>query len=114
MTVQATGDNLHYQWQKNGVDLSDDDKHYDTGTDSLHIVMVEKVDEGYYQCLVKNEIGETISEDAVLTVSKLMAEVVCVLLARVIGASLSEPHTSRTAFHSCVYVCLDQPLTIKL
>ena len=74
MIVQATGDNLHYQWQKNGIDLSDDDDRHDgTGTDTLRIVKVEKGDsKARYQCSVKNEIGEEFSEEAVLTVSKLV------------------------------------------
>ena len=114
MTVQATGDNLHYQWQKDDIDLSDDDRHCGTDTDTLRIIKVEKGDsKAHYRCHVKNEIGEEFSRDAVLTVSKLMVEVVCVLLARVIRASLTEPHTSGTAFHLCVYVWLDQPLTIS-
>ena len=77
MTVQATGDNLHYQWQKDGIDLSDDDGHCDTGSHTLHIVKIEKGDnKANYRCLVKNEIGEEFSRDAVLTVSKLVISVV--------------------------------------
>ena len=73
MTVQATGDNLHYQWQKDGIDLSDDDRHCDAGTDTLGIAKVEKSDnKARYRCLVKNEIGEEFSKDALLTVSKLV------------------------------------------
>ena len=73
MSVQAIGDNLLYQWQKNGINLSDDDRHHGTGTDTLHIVKVEKGDsKARYQCSVKNEIGEESSEEAVLTVSKLI------------------------------------------
>ena len=73
MTVQATGDVLHYQWQKDGIDLSDDNRHHGTGTDTLRIVKVEKGDsKARYQCSVKNEIGKEFSEEAVLTVSKLV------------------------------------------
>ena len=73
MTVQATGDNLLYRWQKDCIDLSDDDRHHDTGTDTLHIVKVEKGDsKGHYGCHVKNEIGDEFSREAVLTVSKLV------------------------------------------
>ena len=75
MTVRATGDNLHYQWQKDGIDLSDDDRHRDTGTHTLGIVKVEKSDsKARYRCLVKNEIGEEFSKDAVLRVSKLVID----------------------------------------
>ena len=73
MIVRATGDNLLYQWQKDGIDLSDDDRHHDTGTDTLRIVKVEKGDsKAHYWCHVKNEIGDEFSRDAVLTVSKLV------------------------------------------
>ena len=73
MSVQATGDNLLYQWKKNGINLSDDNRHHGTGTDTLHIVKVEMADsKARYQCSVRNEIGEEFSEEAVLTVSKLI------------------------------------------
>ena len=75
MTVRATGDKLHYQWQKDGIDLSDDDRHRDTGTHTLSIVKVEMSDnKARYRCLVKNEIGEEFSKDVVLTVSKLVID----------------------------------------
>ena len=72
MTVQATGDNLHYQWQKDNIDLSDDNRHHGTGTDTLRIVKVEKGDsKARYRCSVKNEKGEEFSKEAVLKVGKL-------------------------------------------
>ena len=73
MTVRATGDNILYQWLKDGVDLSNDDRYHDTGTDTLHIVKVEKGDsKAHYRCHVKNETGDEFSRDAVLIVSKLV------------------------------------------
>ena len=73
--VQATGDNLQFQWQKNRNYLSDDNRHHGTGTDTLHIVKVEKGDsKAHYRCSVKNEIEE-FSKEAVLTVSKLVINV---------------------------------------
>ena len=80
-SVGETGDNLHYQWQKDGIDLSDDGRHHGTGTDTLRIVKVEKGDsKAHYQCSVKNEIGEEFSKEAVL-VGKLIMDVfnMCVL-----------------------------------
>ena len=77
MTVQATGDDLHYQWQRDNIDLSDDDRHHDTGTDTLPIVKVEKSDsKARYRCSVKNEIGEEFSKEAVLNVGKLVINMV--------------------------------------
>ena len=75
MIVQTTGDNLHYRWQKDGIDLSDDDRYCDTDTDTLHIVKVEMGDsKAHYRCHVKNETGEEFSREAVLTVSKLVID----------------------------------------
>ena len=75
MIVRSTGDNLQYQWQKDGIDLSDDDRYRDTDTDTLRIVKVEKGDsKAHYWCSVKNEIGEEFSKEAVLTVSKLVID----------------------------------------
>ena len=77
MTVRATGDKLHHQWQKDSIDLSDDDRHHDTGTDTLHIVKVEKSDnKARYRCSVKNEIDKVFSKEAILTVGKLVVNVV--------------------------------------
>ena len=73
MIVRSTGDNLQYRWQKDGIDLSDDDRYHDTDNDTLHIMQVEKGDsKAHYRCHVKNEIGEEFSKEAILTVSKLV------------------------------------------
>ena len=39
----------------------------------------------------------------------------CLLTHQIIGASLSEPHTSVTALrtHVCIRPCLDRPLTVN-
>ena len=53
--------------------MSDDSKYHYTDTDTLHIVKLEKTDsKSCYRCLVKNEKEEKLSEQAVLTVSKLV------------------------------------------
>ena len=76
-TVKATGDVLQFQWQKDGSDIHDHGSRYrGTDTHSLHILMVEKGDEGCYRCLVKNYGGERFSNDVILTVSKLVNLVV--------------------------------------
>ena len=69
--VEATGDDLNFQWQKNHSGLHDCNRYCDTHTDTLHIVKVEKSDKGRYSCLVKNAVGEKLSDEALLTVSKL-------------------------------------------
>ena len=73
-TVKATGDHLQFQWQKDRSNLCEGGKYCDTNTDTLHIVKVEKSDEGRYRCHVMNDTdkkGES-SCEAYLTVGKLV------------------------------------------
>ena len=70
-TVEASGDDLQFKWQKDGMNLFDDSKYHYTDTDTLQIVKVEKDDnKSHYRCLVKNDIEENFSQQAVLTISK--------------------------------------------
>ena len=71
-TVEASGDDLQFQWRKDDEDLHDSNKYRGTNSDTLHIKDVDKSDKGSYQCLVKNDVGETLSEEANLAVSKLV------------------------------------------
>ena len=73
--MKATGESLQFQWQKNHCNLCDDGRYCGTNTDTLRIAEVEKSDKGGYRCLVKNGIGRELSDEALLTVSKLM--VIC-------------------------------------
>ena len=71
--VEATGDDLQFQWQKDHDNISDYDKNYcGTDTNTLHIGMVDKGDEGRYRCLVMNYVEKVASNDADLTVGKLV------------------------------------------
>ena len=70
--VEATGGDLNFQWQKNHSNLHDCKRYCDAHTDILHIVKVEKSDKDRYSCLVKNAVGEKLSDEALLTVSKLL------------------------------------------
>ena len=65
-TVTATGDNLMYQWQKDGVDIT-------TGATSATytIAAVAESDEGEYRCVVTNAANSVTSTAASLTVCKL-------------------------------------------
>ena len=71
-TVEASGDDLQFKWKKDGKDLHDGRKYRGTKTHTLHIKDVEKSDKGSYQCLVKNDVGEMLSEEADLAVSMLV------------------------------------------
>ena len=69
--VQATGDCLHFQWQKDCIDVCDDNRYRDTDTDTLLISKVEKSgNKAGYRCHIKNGLDEKFSKEAVLTVSK--------------------------------------------
>ena len=72
LTVEASGDDLQFQWKKDGKDLHDGSKCCGTKTHTLHIKDVKKSDKGSYQCLVKNDVKEKLSEKADLVISKLV------------------------------------------
>ena len=70
--VEATGDDLTFQWLKDSSDVHNDSNYSGTDTNTLMIHHVKKSDGGYYSCLVRNEVttdGE-ISEKAQLIVCK--------------------------------------------
>ena len=72
-SIKAMGDNLLFQWKKDGHDLSDNDNYRGTKTHTLRIVAVEESDEAHYSCLVKNDVGEMLSHPALLRISKFLA-----------------------------------------
>ena len=76
LTVEASGDDLHYQWKKDSKDLHDGGNCCDTKTYTLHIKDVKKSDKGSYQCLVKNDVEEKLSEKANLVVSKFVRDLI--------------------------------------
>ena len=74
-TTEARGDDLTFQWQKNGTNLKSDNNYSGTGTNTLNIRQVKKSDAGCYRCLLTNEVkseGE-ISEEAKLNVCECLA-----------------------------------------
>ena len=77
-TVEASGDDLQFQWKKDGKDLHDGRKCCGTKTHTLHIEDVKKSDKGNYQCLVKNDVGE-LSGEADLAVSKLVIKLIVLI-----------------------------------
>ena len=71
-SVTATGTApLSYQWQKDGVDLTDGVSIIGASTGSVAIVGVMESDEGGYRCVVSNDAGTHTSNTAVLTVGEL-------------------------------------------
>ena len=72
-SIEATGENLQFQWQKDGSNLVNTGKYRGIYTDSLDIVAVEGSDEGDYRCLVENDVGRLFSDVALLSFGKLLA-----------------------------------------
>ena len=68
--IEATGDDLIFQWQKNGSDVHNDRNYSGTDTNTLRIQHVKKSDAGCYRCLVKNVVKRNgdVSAEAQLTV----------------------------------------------
>ena len=68
-TVTTTGDNLMYQWQKDGSNIT-------TGATSATytIAAVAESDEGEYRCVVTNAANSVTSSGANLTVCELVRD----------------------------------------
>ena len=76
-TVEAMGDSLQFQWQKDGKDIDGDKSRIQCSqsdnTSTLCIQHVEKSDQGHYKCLVTNAVEKNRkpSLEAELTVCEL-------------------------------------------
>ena len=68
--VEATGDDLTFQWLKDGSDVHNDSNYSGTDTSTLMIQEVKKSDGGCYSCLVGNgaKIEGEVPDKAQLTV----------------------------------------------
>ena len=67
-SVTATGTApLSYQWQKDGVNLTDGGSITGVATATLTITGVMESDEGGYRCVVTNTAGMDTSNTAILT-----------------------------------------------
>lgn len=70
--MEATGDGLRFQWQKNCSDIDDRGTRYrGTHTNTLRILEAEKCDEGHYRCRVMNN-KERVTYEAPLTFGELV------------------------------------------
>ena len=68
-SVTATGTApLSYQWQKDGVNLTDGGRIKGASTSTLSITAVQKSDEGGYTCEVANTAGTVTSKPATLDI----------------------------------------------
>ena len=72
--VNATGDQLTYQWLKDGEELSDGLKYTGSTTNVLTVRSIEfPLDEGTYRVIIKNVAGNISSNSAEL-VGKLIRQ----------------------------------------
>lgn len=69
LSVEASGENLTYQWQKDGVNLSDGGNIFGSLTSILTINNISSTDAGKYRCIVTGDCGVVNSEAANLTVN---------------------------------------------
>ena len=81
-TIEATGDDLIFQWQKDGADVHNGSNYSGTDTNTLSIRRVKKSHAGCYRCLVKNEVKRhrEVSEEAELTVCECPSDIVAVVV----------------------------------
>jgi hypothetical protein len=66
-SVQADGTNLSYQWRKDETSLTDNEHISGSQTNQLTLSNVSESDEGVYDCLVSGNCGQSVSNDANLT-----------------------------------------------
>ena len=59
-TVETTGDELQFQWQKDGIDIAGSEPRLQCNSvrnaSTLYIKDTNKSDKGHYRCLVKNPV----------------------------------------------------------
>ena len=76
LKVEATGDELQFQWQKDNINIDSSEPRTQCnstgGASTLDIQHTEKSDKGRYRCLVKNPIEKMgkASQEANLSVCK--------------------------------------------
>jgi len=71
--VEASGDDLEYQWQKNGVNLPEGGHYFNTWGDRLYVDDVTAAESGSYRVLVWNAYGLTNSRTVQLYVATQVA-----------------------------------------
>ncbi len=69
-SVTATGTELMYQWQNDGVDISDNSTYQGANTPDLMVTNAQAEQAGEYTCVVSNAVGSDTSNAATLTFRK--------------------------------------------
>ncbi len=70
LSVQATGENLTYQWRKNGKNLPDGGHVSGATTSTLTISSLSDADVAVYNAAVFNPAGSVVSKNATVNISK--------------------------------------------
>ncbi len=70
--VDVTGSGLHYQWQKDGVNLSNGGRITGATSDNLVILAMNVTDAGTYNCMVTGDCGLLTSDPADLTAEEFV------------------------------------------
>ena len=76
--VEATGDELQFQWQKDGIDIDSSEPRLHCNSvgnaSTLHIKDTKKSDKGHYRCLIRNPVEKTgmLSMEANISVCKFV------------------------------------------
>ena len=71
--VNVTGDQLTYQWLKDGEELSDGLKYTGSTTNVLTVMNIEfPLDEGTYRVIIRNTVGNVSSNSAELNIGKFI------------------------------------------
>ncbi|MDP4226929.1 MAG: immunoglobulin domain-containing protein, partial [Bacteroidota bacterium] len=68
LTINATGTNLKYQWQKDGTNLTDDISIQGSNTNMLTLTNSDSTDAGSYRCVVNGDCGVATSDPAVIQI----------------------------------------------
>ena len=59
-TVETTGDELQFQWQKDGIDIDSSEPRLQCNStrniSTLYIKYTNKSDKGHYRCLITNPV----------------------------------------------------------
>ena len=81
-TLEATGDDLKFQWQKDARDVHNDINYRGTDTNTLSIRHVKKSHAARYRCFVMNEVNKNgeVSEEAKLIVCECPSDIVVVVV----------------------------------
>ena len=76
--VEATGDELQFHWQKDGIDIDSSEPRLHCNSvgnaSTLHIKDTKKSDKGHYRCLIKNPVEQRgmLSKEANISVCKFI------------------------------------------